>query len=575
MFSIIKKLDSKYPYVSVLFIMMMFSILLTLPQLWDKGVVLGADFLFHYNRFYETAMQIKEGNFSYFISLYSFQESGRIINALYGPAFAYFQGLLVLLSGTWFNYQVLSKILLGTLAGFSLNQLLSTVGIRKSIRLPLSLLFITTSAIQYWWMVQGFSSWGAALFPLCFIPAVKVLQTGKIDKIYLGGSVALMAQVHVLSTFFLVISYLPCFLYVWWKSKEKWHFISDGLIAVGIYFLLTPNIILPLVELYATNSLKAPFVNQDLAKESTTWLKWTYLVTPLPLIVILLGNLWGLLKTGNKGTEIFKLVGLTYLIFLVASTNIFPWQLFEGRGVGIVDLIQFPFRFFFYSIALLFLLVGLQLMTVTTTWQKRGIVTLFCFTLLAGGQVMYQTKSVTHLYYQGIYPEERHTVRSGTDQEIKNAFHDKELSHLLLLMQKSTPDYIPKKPINSLFTLPIPENKNYYNMYMDYIILNNKRVTKERIGSQLELSWQASEGEEVLLPIVAYKRSQLVLNGKKLDKKLLRFTALGTPLVGSKEGDNRLLLSYDIPNWLMPVFVLTTISWLIYSYFFVRQILKK
>lgn len=50
-----------------------------------KKVILGSDSVFHYNRFYEAAMQLKNGNFSYFLSLYGFQQSGRIVNALYGP----------------------------------------------------------------------------------------------------------------------------------------------------------------------------------------------------------------------------------------------------------------------------------------------------------------------------------------------------------------------------------------------------------------------------------------------------------------------------------------------------------
>lgn len=53
-----------------------FSILLLVPHLVTKGMVTGADLIFHYNRFYDGAMQLKEGNFSYIISLYGYQQSG-------------------------------------------------------------------------------------------------------------------------------------------------------------------------------------------------------------------------------------------------------------------------------------------------------------------------------------------------------------------------------------------------------------------------------------------------------------------------------------------------------------------
>ncbi len=48
-------------------------------------MILGSDVVFHFNRFYETSQQIKEGNFQYFLSIYGFQQSARIVNALYGP----------------------------------------------------------------------------------------------------------------------------------------------------------------------------------------------------------------------------------------------------------------------------------------------------------------------------------------------------------------------------------------------------------------------------------------------------------------------------------------------------------
>ena len=87
-------------------IIIAFAVLLVTPQLFTRKVILGSDSIFHYNRFYEAAMQLKNGNLSYFLSLYGFQQSGRIVNALYGPFFAYLQGGLILISGTWFRYQI-------------------------------------------------------------------------------------------------------------------------------------------------------------------------------------------------------------------------------------------------------------------------------------------------------------------------------------------------------------------------------------------------------------------------------------------------------------------------------------
>ena len=194
-------------------IIVVFAVLLVTPQLFTRKVILGSDSVFHYNRFYEAAMQLKNGNLSYFLSLYGFQQSGRIVNALYGPFFAYLQGGLVLISGTWFRYQIVSRILLHILAESSMYALLKQCKVKTTIALSLGLLYATTFSIQYWTMRQGFSSWGAALLPFCFIPAIRYIFYQKVEPIRLALSMALIFQVHVLSALMLVMMYIPFYLY--------------------------------------------------------------------------------------------------------------------------------------------------------------------------------------------------------------------------------------------------------------------------------------------------------------------------------------------------------------------------
>lgn len=140
-------------------IIAMFAFLLILPQLLTGGFIVGSDAIFHYNRFYDTAMQIKTGHYSYFLSLHGFQQSGRIVNAVYGPLFAYFQGFLVLISKNWFIYQHLSRFAIGLISGLSMYALLRQCRLKQHLALPLALFYVTTFSIQYWSMRQGFSSW--------------------------------------------------------------------------------------------------------------------------------------------------------------------------------------------------------------------------------------------------------------------------------------------------------------------------------------------------------------------------------------------------------------------------------
>ena len=134
-----------------------------MPHLFTHKLILGADAPFHYNRFYDAAQQIKYGDFHYFPSLYGFQQSGRIVNAVYGPFFAYLQGLIVLLAGSWFHYQILSNFILYLISGFSMLILLRYVNVRNWVSVPVAVLFMSTYSIQYWSINQGFTSWGLVL----------------------------------------------------------------------------------------------------------------------------------------------------------------------------------------------------------------------------------------------------------------------------------------------------------------------------------------------------------------------------------------------------------------------------
>mgnify|MGYP006874442899 FL=1 len=82
----VRQLKKYGPFLAIFFIALAFL----MPHLFTHKLILGADAPFHYNRFYDAAQQIKHGDFHYFPSLYGFQQSGRIVNAVYGPIFCLF-----------------------------------------------------------------------------------------------------------------------------------------------------------------------------------------------------------------------------------------------------------------------------------------------------------------------------------------------------------------------------------------------------------------------------------------------------------------------------------------------------
>ena len=536
-----------------------FAILLVTPQLFTRKVILGSDSIFHYNRFYEAAMQLKNGNFSYFLSLYGFQQSGRIVNALYGPFFAYLQGGLILISGTWFRYQIVSRVLLHILAESSMYALLKQCKVKTSIALSLGLLYATTFSIQYWTMRQGFSSWGAALLPYCFIPAIHYVFYQRVDQVRLALSMALIFQVHVLSALMLVMMYLPFYIYTFVKvtASKKKETIVKVLIAVILFLLLTVNVWGVLLYLRGANHLLDPFINREIGKNGIDGTARYWLYTPISLMVLLILQFIYAIANWKKLARWKRILHFIYFVFFFLSTGLFPWQYLVENGNTFAELIQFPFRFFVPATILLLAITGLTV-TRFVNWRKSIAVLLFAFAGVGLIQnIMDTTDRVKSAAQDGeLISIVKHTYVEGDYQTISLTMNDSDLSQFLNLVVKPTPDYVP--------IYGTIGKQNTYDLYYENIV-TNQRTEKLIEDNYLVLTWQADEGEELNLPIVVYKDSILTLNGKELDKDDYNLSTIGTPTVSSQEGKNKLELRYQEPEWIFvaisaPLIVLGIIS---------------
>ena len=536
-----------------------FAILLVTPQLFTRKVILGSDSIFHYNRFYEAAMQLKNGNFSYFLSLYGFQQSGRIVNALHGPFFAYLQGGLILISGTWFRYQIVSRVLLHILAESSMYALLKQCKVKTSIALSLGLLYATTFSIQYWTMRQGFSSWGAALLPYCFIPAIHYVFYQRVDQVRLALSMALIFQIHVLSALMLAMMYLPFYLYTFVKAttSKKKETILKVLIAVILFLLLTVNVWGVLLYLRGANHLLDPFINREIGKNGIDGTARYWLYTPISLMVLLILQFIYAIVNWKKLARWKRILHFIYFVFFFLSTGLFPWQYLVENGNTFAELIQFPFRFFVPATILLLAITGLTV-TRFVNWRKSIAVLLFAFAGVGLIQnIMDTTDRVKSAAQDGeLISIVKHTYVEGDYQTISLTMNDSDLSQFLNLVVKSTPDYVP--------IYGTIGKQNTYDLYYENIVMN-QRTEKLIKDNYLVLTWQADEGEELNLPIVVYKDSILTLNGKELDKDDYNLSTIGTPTVSSQEGKNKLELRYQEPEWLFvaisaPLVVLGTIG---------------
>ncbi|MGM0125116.1 hypothetical protein IGI37_002513 [Enterococcus sp. AZ194] len=549
----VKQEKTYHPYLIPTAMILIAAGIFILPQLIRQSMIMGSDSIFHFNRFYDAAMQMKNGNFQYFISMYGFQESGRIVNALYGPLMAYVQGALVLISPSWFVYQLLSNYLLYSIAGLSMFAFLRKARISINYSLLLSLFYMTTYSIQYWVIRQGFTSWGAALLPLCLLPIIDFYEKKEIYPLKLGLFVALMFQTHILSSAFLVIIYLPFFVYAFIKTEQKKELLYKLLLSIGLFFLLTLNVSYAFIQVYGKNVLVAPFVYEHMANATIFRNSVYWLLTPKTFILLILFFLWGIISR-RQVTTLQKITLIIATFFFSLSTIAPFWEFVQEKKFPFVELIQFPFRFFVPFTVLFLLSLGLLLQKHYRFGMKMKIISSLII-LISMAQVLILS-SVTLNQWQAknsYINTGKHTDLFSTDAtKIKSSFFDKDLSKALYYAQKSTPDYLPLMNKS-------PENK--YDAYTKHVVKNNAGFTKSVEGDNLVIKWTASAAGDVTVPVIKYADTNLKLNGREITKSPLKLTTIGNPIVTQEKGENQLVLSYPHKKSSQIVLILTGLCW--------------
>ena len=539
------------------FLIFIFAIIFVLPNILSQKLIIGADAPFHYNRFYDAAQQIIHGDLHYFPSMYGFQQSGRIVNAIYGPLFSYFQGLIVLVARSWYHYQILSNFILFLIAGWSMLTLLRYVKVRDWVSVPVSILFMTTYSIQYWAVNQGFTSWGTVFYPLCMIPLVDFIVHKKFPVLKVTAAIALMTQIHLLSSVMLVLMYIPFYGYYFFTQTNKGKALLQLGKSILLYFILTANIWVGMAMVYSGNEILPPFVNRRMTEkainlEGSYWLNYPKIFP----IVLFAGFLFFLLF--RKREELFpKLLLRTSVVFFLLSTSLIPWNTLVENEVPFISLIQFPFRFF-VPFTLLFLL---YFAIVANRWEKKtwlrvGATLLILFSSVQTIQNLYR-----HLdKWEDETFVSRHTYLFDTPDEARKTFYSHDMSKSLFVFQKTTPDY-----------LPIYEQTkaNKYDRYNEEILENETTFIKSHPDGRLSIKWKNTGEPTVHVPVIVYDRTVLMQNGKKLTD--FELTDIGTPIVKQHNGINEIILYYDLPIYFYFVVGMTIAGWLTFLGIYLSQ----
>ena len=519
------------------------------------------DTAFHFHRFYDTYQQIQNHNFSYFQMNYGMGESGRIVNALYGPFFAYLMGSLLLFCSSWLRFQILITYLIFLVGGLGIYRLSRKVKISQVVSSIVTALFLTTGYIAYWPRSNAFNSWGAVLIPFVLIQGINLLNNHKtrFSWISLGIVMAIVAQIHLLSTFFSILALIPFFIYGLVLSENKRQMWIDVFKAVGLFIVLTANVWGAFLLLYPTNQMASPIdyspvltaVNLSVAGTSTMWTSITE-VTLLLFIVQLIYVIFNF-----KSSKLNTFVTLEGLVFLYLSSNLFPWQFVKDTLPAVTGYLQFPNRFTVVAYPLLFLGIGLTLNELIKNHGKKI------------GMIASALAIVVVLF----------NVRADFNEINNNITYNKGITNNAREMkEKGLAPYINKVEINSPDYLPVRKkikSSDITGMLMSMSPQKNNFEQKALSNGRLELTWKDSTSKVTTLPIFIYKQSELSLNNKVIKPKV---NEIGMPQVQSRKGKNTAILSFKTPIWFTILLYISILSWvllIIYGVFRWVKIIKK
>ncbi|XIF19427.1 MAG: hypothetical protein AJITA_00073 [Acetilactobacillus jinshanensis] len=181
-------------------------------QITHRFFINGVDTFFHMSVAYDTARQLKTGNFSYFLSPFGFYHSLRIVNAVYGPLGGYFSGLLLLVCGTWIRWEIATFFITFTIAGISMYQLCRYWRVTRIYSVLIGCLYMMSFPIMSLWLNTQYDGLGAVFMPWILYFGSLILNHEDFKSWKLILLLVILAEIHVFSLLLGLLVLGLCFI---------------------------------------------------------------------------------------------------------------------------------------------------------------------------------------------------------------------------------------------------------------------------------------------------------------------------------------------------------------------------
>jgi len=555
-----------------LIIILVIGIFITIPQIHHHITIIGADGLFHFNRIYDTAMQIKNHNFSYFIQLYGFSNSGRMVTSVYSPLITYIFGGILLICGSFYKFEIVTRFLFFILSGLSMNYALKMGKMKNQFMIQLvCIMYAFSPALIRWDAAQNFTSIGAMLIPLVVGCGIRMVNNKDepINWVQLGTIMAVVVQTHLataIQSVFLLVIYATIALIINRASRKN--LLKNGIYAVLLCISLSLNVVAGMFELYNGNYIvpiaKFGFVDGKgiyniLQTSSGKWVNLFFILAVSSTLLFFF----------KKIPLAMKITGfLSLTLFLCSTTIIIDWPTIMHDSAVFSSLLQFPAR-----------LVGpatvLALITVASIGDfeytnffikqiRNGLILALLLFLVVNMRSNFRYNRSTS-----------HNVLISKSTTIPYIGRDpKTLKHITYLMKqplneqdinyitKSTSDYMPAN--HSI------DNSAYWD-YNNKIIqpTKNKNYKKEVAQHKIIVTWKGN-GTYDNPPVAYYKNNHFKLNGLPVIPRSSG-GIIKVPKVKGKIGKNVMEVTYTPKKVSVMMLWIAMLSWIsMVFYVFIR-----
>ncbi|WP_242217888.1 YfhO family protein [Bacillus cereus group sp. BfR-BA-01380] len=499
---------------SAIIVLILICAIIQMNLFWDKDLVLsGDDMGFHFNRVFGLAEAIKTSHYPFYIDSTFLNGYGYATNWFYSNLFLFPMAILLNLGYSlvvsYRTYIIIYTIATACVTYYCTYKMSKKV--TSSSFMTILYVFSLYRAFDVYQRAALGESLAFIFLPVILYGIYEILYGQKEKWYILTIGFTGMIYTHVLSSvlaFCMLLLFLLLSIHKLWEDKTK---IIYFVIAGGVTILLSAFFIFPMVEQMASNTF---YLN-------------TYIFTTPGDTMYSLGTLWKSIALSNKGSAIIGLGYVLFLpliyrfnikeknaiisfadkclliamIFLLMTTNYFPWKHFHT-----LDFIQFTFRLF--ALVTLLMAFSCSIYIAYAVKKKYHLIGLLVIVL----SLSISNTSTIAQYYKDSRIHDQNQFRG--EQTFKDSYNIGAGS-----------EYLP-----SVTKMDVLKSRKKDEVKTRNHTTKLSHIVKE--GNELYINFDAKDQDILELPMIYYKGYEVKMNNKIVPLKMSNNGLIEVPIQG-------------------------------------------